>query len=137
MKKARSNGKQDAVEPAKTSNKSPGKSRPRKGRRNDKLINGQPADLFYIAFRKSPDITIIADASTGKFIDANDNYVRTTGYSREELIGHTIDDFDLWVEPEGEAFTGERRIHQRRIQIPHEIRRNTPVALFLRDCEYQ
>jgi PAS domain S-box-containing protein len=48
------------------------------------------------AFRASPHALIIATMGEGKFVEANDNVCRLTGYSREELIGHTVDELKIW-----------------------------------------
>ncbi len=36
----------------------------------------------------------------GRFIDVNQEYVRLTGYSREESIGRHFADFNMWIEPD-------------------------------------
>lgn len=56
-------------------------------------------ERFSKAFRASPDMIVIYSLKDGKYIEVNDSFIRTTGYSREEIIGHTVDDLDLWVNP--------------------------------------
>ncbi|MBN1693076.1 MAG: PAS domain S-box protein [Dehalococcoidales bacterium] len=60
----------------------------------------QSEEKFYKAFLSSPDMIIISSIKDGKYIEVNDSFVRNTGYSRDELIGHTVDDFKLFVNPE-------------------------------------
>ncbi len=60
----------------------------------------QPEDKFYKAFLSSPDMIIISSIKDGKYIEVNDSFVRNTGYSREELIGHTVEEFNLFISPE-------------------------------------
>jgi len=60
----------------------------------------QSEERFSKAFNASPDIVIITNLEDGKYIEVNDSFVNITGYKREELIGHTVDEFDLWINPE-------------------------------------
>jgi len=46
-------------------------------------------EKFYKAFAISPVAFAISDTATGKYIDINDSFSKITGYSREELLGHT------------------------------------------------
>jgi PAS domain S-box-containing protein len=63
----------------------------------------QSEERFSKAFRSSPEMIILADLEEGKYIEVNDSFVQTTGYSREELIGHTSQDCDMWLSPDEEA----------------------------------
>lgn len=46
-------------------------------------------DRFYTAFYASPSIMSIYD-SRGKVVDVNNSFVKTSGWSREELIGYSV-----------------------------------------------
>ena len=59
----------------------------------------QSEEKFYKAFLSSPDMIIISSISNSQYIDVNDSFVRTTGYSREELLGHTVDAINMFVNP--------------------------------------
>jgi PAS domain S-box-containing protein len=63
----------------------------------------QSEEKFYKAFLSSPDMIIISSIKDGKYIEVNDSFVRNTGYSREELIGHTVDEFNLFADSEEQA----------------------------------
>jgi PAS domain S-box-containing protein len=63
----------------------------------------QSEEKFYKAFLSSPDMIIISSIKDGKYIEVNDSFVRNTGYSREELIGHTVDEFNLFASSEEQA----------------------------------
>ncbi len=54
---------------------------------------------FSAAFRSSPDMMTISNVKDGKYIEVNDSFVHFTGYSRKELIGHSNDEFNMWVDP--------------------------------------
>jgi len=42
----------------------------------------------------------ITSLEEGRLLDLNDQYLSITEFSREELIGHTVFELDLWVDPE-------------------------------------
>ncbi len=54
---------------------------------------------FSLVFRKSPIAIAILRLRDGRFIDVNDSFVRLTGYSREEALGRTSVELDLWADP--------------------------------------
>ena len=39
-------------------------------------------------------------AITGTYIDVNQEFIKSTGYSREEAIGHHFSDLNLWIHPD-------------------------------------
>src|SRR5262249_43694010 len=55
---------------------------------------------FSTAFRASPVAIGISTLVDGRYIDVNDSYLAMLGYHREEVIGHTALDLELWVSPE-------------------------------------
>ncbi len=57
-------------------------------------------EMFKLAFRDSPNLMLITTLDEGRIIEVNDTYCRTTGYTREELIGHTTLELNLWEDPE-------------------------------------
>jgi nitrogen fixation negative regulator NifL len=57
-------------------------------------------EKFSVAFRSSPDMVIISNLEDGKYIEVNDSFIKTTGYTRDELIGHSVNEFNLWVKQE-------------------------------------
>jgi PAS domain S-box-containing protein len=50
------------------------------------------------AFRQTPMVVTLLDAATGHYLDVNEAYERLTGYSRQEAIGRSPLDLDLWVD---------------------------------------
>jgi len=52
------------------------------------------------AFRSSPNSVAVTTLKDGRFIEVNDTYSRITGYSREEVIGHSTAEFGSWTNPE-------------------------------------
>lgn len=57
-------------------------------------------DKFRKAFRSSPDWFVISTLQDGFYIDVNEAFLRTTGYDREEVIGHTSTELGIWVDPQ-------------------------------------
>jgi PAS domain S-box-containing protein len=57
-------------------------------------------ERFSKVFHASPDMIIITNLKDGKYIEVNDSFIHITGYEREELIGHDIDELNIWVKPE-------------------------------------
>jgi PAS domain S-box-containing protein len=54
---------------------------------------------FERIFRSSPGIMGISRLADGTYLDVNDVFLREMGYKREEVIGRTSTDLDLWVSP--------------------------------------
>lgn len=80
---------------------------------------------FSSIFHFSPDSMSISDTLTGRFIDVNQAFTYWTGYSREEVIGVSALDLNLWVNPhdrnqiintlleEGEVYSKEGLMRQK------------------------
>jgi PAS domain S-box-containing protein len=55
--------------------------------------------LLETAFRTSPDAMVLFRAGDELIVDVNDAWCRTTGYSREEVVGRSQKDLGLWLDP--------------------------------------
>lgn len=53
-------------------------------------------EKFATIFRTSPDPIAIANLSDGKIIEANQRQIEFLGYSRDEVVGNTTLDLQLW-----------------------------------------
>ncbi len=60
----------------------------------------QSESRFSTVFHHSPMPMAITLLSEGRFLDVNNEYLRLTGYSREEVIGRTTIELNLWVDPD-------------------------------------
>jgi PAS domain S-box-containing protein len=56
--------------------------------------------LFATIFRTSPAATILSTLADGRCVDANEAYSRLFGHTREELVGHTTTELNIWLSPE-------------------------------------
>ena len=54
---------------------------------------------FQTIFRSSPIAFSITTVKEGRFVDANPAFERRYGYSRAELIGHTVHELKIWQTP--------------------------------------
>ena len=56
-------------------------------------------ERFYKAFHASPAAKSIVSAIDRRFIDVNNHFLAMLGYTRDEVIGRSADDLQIWVEP--------------------------------------
>ncbi len=56
-------------------------------------------DRFSKAFRQSPLAITISRQADGMYLDANDSFLTTTGYRREDVVGHTSLELRVWALP--------------------------------------
>ncbi|UIE38318.1 PAS domain S-box protein [Leptodesmis sichuanensis] len=64
-------------------------------------------DKFAKIFRTSPDAVNIVSMEDGTYVEVNEQFVQITGYSREEVIGHTALELNLLADPEQALQLGE------------------------------
>ncbi|THF69219.1 PAS domain S-box protein [Deinococcus sp. Arct2-2] len=56
-------------------------------------------ERFTKVFEASPIALVVTQLSTGHYLDVNSEFLRQSGYSREELIGQTSLALNFWVDP--------------------------------------
>ncbi len=66
-------------------------------RRKAELKLGKSEEKFSKAFRQSPFAITIASARDGCYIDVNETFETQTGWKRDEIIGRTPGEINLWV----------------------------------------
>ncbi|HOK93872.1 MAG TPA: PAS domain S-box protein, partial [Spirochaetota bacterium] len=58
------------------------------------------AEKYSRSFRFAPISLTITTLNEGKIIDVNDEFLRNTGYTREEIRSKTVFDINIWESPE-------------------------------------
>lgn len=64
-------------------------------------------EKFRLAFHTNPDSINLNRASDGRYLDINEGFIRLMGYTREEVIGKTSLELNIWVDPKDR----ERLVH--------------------------
>ncbi|MFO8048437.1 MAG: PAS domain S-box protein, partial [Desulfosudaceae bacterium] len=59
----------------------------------------QSQEVFRLTFDASPDAVNINRLEDGLYIDINQGFTRLTGYTREDVIGKTSLDINIWHDP--------------------------------------
>jgi PAS domain S-box-containing protein len=73
---------------------------------------------FAAAFQASPDAITITSAKDGRIIEANEMTFRLTGYTREELIGHSTIELNFWADESArERYVALLREHARVVEM--------------------
>lgn len=57
-------------------------------------------EKFAKAFRSSPNPKIISSLADGRYIEVNDSFLQLIGYAREEVVGHTAIELNIWLRQE-------------------------------------
>lgn len=57
-------------------------------------------EKFAKAFHSSPDAITITERDTGRYLEINNGFCRLTGFSPEEVIGHTVYELGMWTDLE-------------------------------------
>jgi PAS domain S-box-containing protein len=55
-------------------------------------------EKFSKAFRVTPEAISITSIETGEYIDVNDVFLKISGFRREDVIGRTANDLNIWVD---------------------------------------
>jgi PAS domain S-box-containing protein len=69
-------------------------------RRKAELELGKSEEKFSKAFRQSPFAITIASVRDGCYVDVNETFELQTGWKRDEVIGRTPIEINLWVNPD-------------------------------------
>jgi PAS domain S-box-containing protein len=78
-------------------------------------------ERFHKVFHTSPYALTITSLKSGEFIDANECCLKMHGYRREEFIGRTALDLNLWVDMDVRA-KYYRELEEKGFALNHEIK---------------
>jgi PAS domain S-box-containing protein len=60
-------------------------------------------EMFFKAFRLSPESITLTSLKEGRYVDVNESFLQVIGYSRDEVIGRTATELNIWVDPNDRA----------------------------------
>ncbi|MBA2278190.1 MAG: PAS domain S-box protein [Chloroflexia bacterium] len=63
----------------------------------------QSLGWFATLFRASPAAISVSTLTEGRLLEVNDSFLHLLGYTREEVIGQTSFDLDLWIDADTHA----------------------------------
>jgi PAS domain S-box-containing protein len=91
-------------------------------------------EKFSKAFQCSPTIVSISTLQEWRFLDVNEAFERHSGYARDEIIGHTALELDLWVDPrqrESLVNTVRRQGNAKNFEIHFRTKSSQVVVILL------
>lgn len=68
-------------------------------RRRAEVALQQSEARFAKIFHANPAAMVLSEPATGRFLDVNEGYLRLVGYDREEIIGRTSVELEIWANP--------------------------------------
>lgn len=91
-------------------------------------------ERFSKAFRASPASLSIARLSDGKFVEVNEAFLQSSGYTRTEVIGHTSAELGIWTDlAHRSAFLGAVRrrgfVHHQEVLLRSKDGRSHTILL--------
>ncbi|MEN6327916.1 MAG: HD domain-containing phosphohydrolase [Syntrophomonas sp.] len=73
-------------------------------------------ERFSKAFQCNPDPITITTLGEGRYVEVNDAFLDATGYTRDEVVGRTMMDINIWVTPQERDFMIQQLRNQGYIQ---------------------
>ena len=98
-------------------------------RRNEEMLR-QSEERFSKAFCSNPLPMTISTNADGRYLDVNDSFLALVGGERGSVVGHTMAELAIWVDPQ-DRITMMRRLNEQGkvIGLPAQIRASTGVVL--------
>ena len=97
-------------------------------RRNEEMLR-QSEERFSKAFCSNPLPMTISTETEGRYLDVNDSFLTMVGCERSSVIGRTMDELGIWVDPEDRITMMKKLSNQGRvIGLPAQIRASGGVV---------
>ena len=98
-------------------------------RRHEEMLR-QSEERFSKAFCSNPLPMTISTNADGRYLDVNDSFLALVGGERGSVVGHTMAELAIWVDPQ-DRITMMRRLSEQGkvIGLPAQIRASTGVVL--------
>jgi len=87
-------------------------------------------EKFASLFRNAPVLIALSDLATGRYLDVNEEKLRVSGYTREEVIGHTAEDIG-WISHETRSLMIDELMnshHIRNMEINLRCKNGNPIT---------
>ena len=68
-------------------------------RRRSEALQRESQDYFAKSFQASPALTALSRLDDGRIIEANIAFLTSSGYTRNEVLGHTAVELGIWADP--------------------------------------
>ena len=78
-------------------------------------------DRYRTMFETSPDGVLIARAEDGRIVEVNPAFLEILQFSREEVLGHTSRELDIWAD-QGDSLKVSEALHQQAVARDLEVR---------------
>ena len=78
-------------------------------------ISKESEARFQKAFHTNPDAININRLADGMYVDVNEGFTQNTGYSREEVIGKTSSELDIWADSSDRARMVEELVSEGKV----------------------
>ncbi len=84
----------------------------------------QSQEQFAKAFHSNPIACCISTLTAGQFLDVNTSFLNLFGYSREEIMGKTSSELQIWANPSDRNFLIQALQQQQSVQldVPFTVR---------------
>lgn len=97
---------------------------------------------FSIAFNANPIPSSISTFAGGRFLAVNEQFLQITGYTREEVIGHTAGEFGIWSDPEErgrviQLLKTEGRVRNVEVRLLTKSREERMLLLWIETIELE
>jgi len=93
----------------------------------------QSEEMFSKAFQCSPLAITISTIAEGRYEDVNDAFLQLTDYARADVVGHTVDDLRMWVEPKDRILMVQSLNEAKRVRaLATQFRTRSGEARFIK-----